>query len=91
MNHDQMIEAKIEELFRQRPWGGVISLEEAIAYAIAYRRGLSETDRQVYDKQILLGRHPSKAMETVEIVSGREPSKTGAAPAPQEATVLKVS
>jgi hypothetical protein len=70
MMDDRVIEARIEQAFRSKPWRGIISIEEAIADAISYRRGLNEEDRRLYDEQILLGRHPIKVLETVEIVSG---------------------
>jgi hypothetical protein len=72
MMEERIIEAKIEQTFRSKPWVGGISVEEAIANAIRYRRNLSEEDRRLYDEQIRLGRHPIKALETVEIVSGRD-------------------
>jgi len=72
MREDRIIEAKIEQTFRSKPWRGMISLEEAIADDIRYRLSLNEEDRRLYDEQILLGRHPIKVPETVEIVSGRD-------------------
>ena len=34
MNKDEVIESKIEQAFRSRPWRGIISVEEAIADAV---------------------------------------------------------
>lgn len=69
---DNMAETQIEQAFSANAWLGLISLEEAIADAIAYRRGLSVEERQVYDTQLELGRHPVSALETVEMLSGRQ-------------------
>jgi len=71
MDKSDSIETMIERAFRSNPWRGVISVEEAIADAIRYRCELNQQDRTVYDEQILAGRHPIKALETVEILSGR--------------------
>lgn len=72
MSEDIIIEDRIEQAFRTHPWRGLIPVEEAIADAIRYRQSLCTEDRKVYDQQILSGRHPSKALETVEILSGRD-------------------
>ena len=72
MAKNDNIEPRIEQAFRAHPWRGILSLEEAIADAIRYRCELSEQDRQLYDQQILAGRHPVKALETIEILSGRD-------------------
>jgi hypothetical protein len=71
MEKNDSIEILIERAFRANPWRGIISVEEAIADAVRYRCELSEQDRKVYDEQVLAGRHPIKAMETGEILAGR--------------------
>lgn len=72
MTPQQELERLIAERYHQFPWYGGITIEEAIRGSIRYRQGLSEADRQLFDEQIMLGRHPIKALETVEIVSGRD-------------------
>jgi hypothetical protein len=72
MNHEDRIHRKIAELFHQYPWRGLISVEEAIADAIRYRSQLCDADRALYDEQIELGVHPCAALQTVEVVSGRD-------------------
>lgn len=75
MNQEEIILSKIEELFRTRPWAGVISLDEAIADAQTYRAGLDTEEKAAFDEQILLGIHPSRAIEAVELMSGRIESR----------------
>ena len=75
MNRDQAIRAKIEELYCLRPWAGVVPIQEAIAEAWSYRLGLDEQERQSFDEQIEMDIHPAIAMETMERLAGRVPSR----------------
>jgi hypothetical protein len=72
MKHDITIEQLIEEAYRKQPWLGVSSLEEAIEATKAYRRNLNDSDRQLFDEQLRLGRYPAAVIETVEIAAGRD-------------------
>jgi hypothetical protein len=72
ISEDSIIHATIEKAFRTHPWRGVISVEQAIADAIAYRAGLNPVERARYDEQVVAGRHPIKALETIEILGGRD-------------------
>jgi len=72
MDNDRIIEQLIEKAYRRHPWLGVCPIEEAIASTIQYRRNLNDTDRDLFDEQIRLGRFPASVMETVEIAAGRD-------------------
>ena len=56
---DDVFDIKIERAFQAKPWYGLISIEEAIKDAKAYRRSLGSEDRRLYDEQIELGRYPT--------------------------------
>ncbi len=71
MNNEELIISKMEEMFRARPWRGVVSVDEAIVHAIQYREGLPSAEQELYDEQILSGRHPSNAQELLEIMRER--------------------
>lgn len=66
-----MIERLVETAYRQHPWLGASSLEEAIAATIQYRRNLDAADQELFDAQIRQGRYPAAVIETIEIVTGR--------------------
>lgn len=71
MNNSDTIHSKMEEMFCTRPWRGVVSVDEALAYAIHYRDCLPPAEQELYDEQILSGRHPSNAQELIEIMRER--------------------
>jgi hypothetical protein len=75
MNHDDKIREICEQLFCTQPWSGVISTEEAMSEIWHQRMELNETDRQLFDDQVSMGIHPVRAMEAVELISGRVPSR----------------
>ena len=66
MTANQAVLAKMEEMFRERPWCGVASREEALEYSLRYRAHLSHSDRALYNEHILRGHHPSHVQEMLE-------------------------
>jgi hypothetical protein len=66
MNHKQLIEQKIEENYRCRPWLGVVPVERAIEAAIAYRNGLHGETLRLFDEAITNGWLPERAIDMIE-------------------------
>ncbi len=75
MRDNEIVKAKIEALFRAHSWTGAIPLEEAVADALAYRANLLPPDRDAFDEQIMAGIHPYRAIEAIELMSGRLKSR----------------
>jgi hypothetical protein len=72
MDHDQQGEVKIAERYKVQRWLGVCSVEEAIQYAIEYRRALCDQERRQYDEAVLSGWDPERAMKGTEYAAGRD-------------------
>lgn len=68
MTTDEQVRAKMAETFRVRPWAGFLPKEEVLAQLLCYRDSLPDEEKALYDEQILSGRHPSTAAETLELM-----------------------
>ena len=71
MNEDEAIAARIEEIFRCRPWHGVLPVEVAIANAVEYRNRLTGTRRQLFDDAMREGLLPERAIEMIEYATAQ--------------------
>lgn len=64
-------EQKIVSAFHRLAWISPVPVETAIKGVLAYRCGLSNIERDLFDAEVERGRHPSLVVETLEAASGR--------------------
>jgi hypothetical protein len=74
-----MIDEEMEAIIRAAFCGDQLHyatpVEEVIESILAYRNGLCEQERTMFDAEVMRGRHPSLVVESLEIFSGRQPSR----------------
>jgi hypothetical protein len=73
---DSEMEDKIRAMIQSSDVQAAASPEMVTDSVLAYRRNLSETERNLFDAEVLKGRHPSLVVETIEIFAGRQAARS---------------